>query len=81
MKQKNVVGPHVRLARKTAKPSITQSDLAARLEVLGIKLDQSAISKIEKGERPVLDYEVTTLAKALKVSVSWLLGETNDSNH
>jgi transcriptional regulator with XRE-family HTH domain len=52
-------------------------DLAARLQVLGFKIDQSTVSKIEQGHRPVLDLEVVALAKALKVSASWLLGEAD----
>jgi len=73
--QRNVVGKRVREARKQAKPPITQEDLVARLQVLGLKVDQSTISKIEQGSRPVFDFEVVALAKALKVSVAWLLGE------
>ncbi|GAI22010.1 unnamed protein product [marine sediment metagenome] len=73
--QRNVVGKRVREARKQAKPPITQKDLAARLQVLGLKVDQSTISKIEQGIRPVLDFEVVALAKALKVSSVWLLEE------
>ncbi len=75
--QRNVVGPKIRQARKQAKPIVSQIDLAARLQVLGLKIEQSAISKIEQGHRPVLDYEVVALARALNVSVAWLLGETN----
>ena len=57
-----------------AKPVITQRDLAARLEILGLNIDQIKISKIEQGIRPVYDYEVAKIAKALKVSAGWLLG-------
>ena len=73
MENKNVVGARVRQARRKAKPPITQTDLVARLQVLGVKIDQSAVSKIESGQRPVLDGEVVALPKALKVSVAWLL--------
>ncbi len=45
----------------------------ARLQVLGIKIDQTDISKLETGLRPVLDTEIVALAEALKVSVGWLL--------
>ena len=62
-------------ARNQAKPPVTQKDLVARLQVLGLKVDQSTISKIEQGTRPVFDFEVLALAKALKVSVAWLLQE------
>lgn len=71
--QRNVVGKRVREVRKQAKPPITQKDLVARLQILGLKVDQSTISKIEQGTRPVSDFEVVVLAKALKVSVAWLL--------
>lgn len=71
--QRNVVGKHVREARRQAKPPITQEDLVARLQILGLKVEQSTISKIEQGIRPVFDFEVVVLAKALKVPVTWLL--------
>lgn len=74
-----MVGARVRQARKVAKPSITQSDLVARLQLVGIVIDQSTLSKIENGQRPVTDIEVAALAKALKVSVSWLFEETENS--
>ena len=73
---KNIVGPRVKHARKAAKPQITQLDLVARLQALGLSIDQSGLSKIENGQRPVTDIEIAALAKALKVSVAWLFGET-----
>ncbi len=77
MEKRNIVGTRVRQARKVAIPPITQLNLAARLQVLGLSIDQSGLSKLESGRRPVSDVEVAALAKALKVSVSWLLGETD----
>ena len=73
MEKRNIVGARVRKARKAARPSITQTDLVARLQLLGIVIDQSGVSKIENGQRPVSDVEVVALAKALKVSAAWLL--------
>ena len=52
----------------------------ARLQLLGFKVDQATISKIEHGRRPVLDTEVVALSRALKVSAAWLLGE-GDAPH
>ena len=72
-----MVGVRVRQARQLAAPRVSQVDLAARLQLMGLKIDQSAVSKIEQGHRPVLDLEVVALAKALKVSASWLLGEVD----
>jgi len=45
-----------------------------------MQIDQSGLSKIESGHRPVTDVEVIALAKALKVSVAWLLKETDPSS-
>lgn len=77
MEKRNVVGHRVRQARGTVKPRLTQIDLAARLQLLGISIDQAGVSKIETGRRPVSDIEVAALAKALKISVSWLFEETD----
>jgi transcriptional regulator with XRE-family HTH domain len=74
----NIVGSRVREARLRAKPSITQEDLVARLQVHGLtQIDQAKISRIESGARPVYDYEIVPLAKALGVSIGWLLGESS----
>jgi transcriptional regulator with XRE-family HTH domain len=76
MKKKNIVGTRIRKARLDAKPPITQSDLVARLQLEGLKdIDQPIVSRIEKGERLVTDYEIKAIAKALKVTVGWLLNE------
>lgn len=75
MKERNIVGPRISQARNAAKPPITQLDLVARLQVLGLTIDQSALSKIENQQRPVTDLEVDVLAKALKVSVQWMFGQ------
>ena len=75
MNTRNIIGSRVSQARKTATPPITQTDLIARLQILGLKIDQSTLSKIENQQRPVTDIEVVALAKALKVSISWLFEE------
>jgi hypothetical protein len=49
------------------------NELVARLQLQGIKIDQVTLSKIENGTRPVFDYEVVALVKALKVATEWLL--------
>jgi transcriptional regulator with XRE-family HTH domain len=71
VESRNIVGPLVRQARLAARPKLTQKELVARLQVLGIIIDQSGLSKIENGQRPVSDIEVAILAKALKVPVAW----------
>ncbi|HEV2694735.1 MAG TPA: helix-turn-helix transcriptional regulator [Verrucomicrobiae bacterium] len=69
---RNVVGARIREARLKQRPSVSQDDLAGRLAGLGVSLDRSAISRIESQERYAMDYEVSAIAKALKVSISSL---------
>ncbi len=78
MSPKNIIGERVRLARRRAKPPITQIDLAARLQTLGLQVDQAAVSRIESGSHEVTDVEVAMIAKALGVTVGWLFGESEE---
>ena len=70
--KKNICGDRVHEAR--CKLRLTQSDLAAQLQINGIIIERDSVSRIEIGTRFVADYELRELAKILKVSVSWLLG-------
>lgn len=70
---KNIIGPRVKEIRHMSKPIITQENLSAKLELMGISLDRLSISRIESGNRFVTDYEVVALSKALNVSIYWLL--------
>ena len=71
--KKNICGDRVHEAR--CRLRLTQSDLAAKLQVSGINIERDSISRIEIGTRFVADYELRALASLLKVSVAWLLGE------
>lgn len=68
---KNICGNSIHEAR--CKMRLTQSDLAAQLQINGIMIERDSISRIEIGTRFVADYELRELAKILKVSVDWLL--------
>lgn len=70
--KKNVFGPAIREARKKAKPPITQDELSARLATKGLILDRSAISRIEKQERYLMDYELITICEALRIKLAEL---------
>ncbi len=70
--KKNICGDRVHEAR--CKLRLTQSDLAARLQVNGIIMERDSISRIEIGTRFVADYELRELSKILGVTVNWLLG-------
>ena len=71
--KKNVCGERVREARN--KKRLSQSDLAAQLQVKGIIIERDSISRIEIGTRFVADYELMVLADVLDVPVEWLLGK------
>ena len=71
---KNIVGGRIKRARQ--KLMLSQSNLAAKLQLEKITLDQKAISRIETGDRFVADYELLAFSKVLKVSVQWLLTES-----
>lgn len=79
MIRRNIIGGRVRLYRKRANPIITQADLAARVQTEGLRLGRVAISKIETGYRKVTDVEALVIARALGVSVCWLMSENDDT--
>lgn len=76
-RERNQIGRRIRQARLKSKPPVSQDDLAGRLAARGIALDQTAIPRIENQTRYLMDYEVAAIARALKVSVAWLLGEVS----
>ena len=67
----NLSGERVRQERERLK--LSQEKLAAKLQLLGIDVTQKSVSRIETGDRVVADYELLALAKALDVSVEYLL--------
>jgi len=75
--QRNLIGARIRKVRLACKPPVTQDDLAGRLAARGVIMDQTAVSRIENQTRYLMDYEITAIAKALKVSVATLFGETH----
>lgn len=48
-------------------------ELLAKLEMEGLQISESTLSKIECGNRGVSDFEVVAFADALNVTVGWLL--------
>ena len=69
----NISGKKIRELRE--KRQLTQAQLAAKLQVEGIPLQQKSISRIEDGSRVVADYELKIFAKVLQVSLDFLLEE------
>ena len=67
---KNITGKKIRAVRR--KKKITQIQLAARLNTLGIDFDQTAISKIENQTKVLLDFEAKAIAQALGIPIEKL---------
>ena len=74
--KKNLCGDRIREAR--LKRRMSQSELAAKLQLEGITLERDSISRIEIGTRFVTDYELKVFAQILKVEVEWLLEEEEE---
>lgn len=69
----NASGQKIHELRK--KMGITQGQLAARMQVQGIILEQKSISRIETGERVVPDYELRAFARVFGVRMEDLMEE------
>lgn len=70
---KNVISKNLKLYR--VKSNLTQADLAAKMQTMGVNIDQQMISRIESNLRFVTDYEFAVLCKILNVIASEMLGE------
>lgn len=69
---RNIAGARVEQRRKTI--GMKQKDLLTQLQVRGVDLNASGLSKLEGQIRSINDYELVALADVLGVSVNWLLG-------
>ncbi len=77
--KKNVVGPRIRESRYRGGQRVSQTELAARLQAVGVDLDPSAISRIENQERLVTDIEILAICEVLGVPVELLFEAQSDS--
>lgn len=71
--KKNICGENIHKARKQNK--LSQTNLAAKMQVEGVNIGRDSISRIESGARFVSDYELKKFAQVLNVSSSSLLGD------
>jgi len=69
---KNIISTKLREIRRKRK--LSQSDLAAKLQIMNVNIDQQMISKIENNGRQVTDYELACICKCLSVTPNDLLG-------
>ena len=70
--ERNIVGARVEEARKSI--NMKQKDLLTQLQVRGVELNASGLSKLEGQLRYVTDFELVALSDVLGVSIDWLVG-------
>ncbi len=74
----NLCAERVRLGRALQRPPMTQEDLARKIQLMGAEdMTKLIISRIEKNQRHVCDAELRILARALNVSMEWLVGDAD----
>ena len=66
----NIVGKKIENLRKSL--GIDQKDFVARIQVLGVNIDDSSYSKLEGQIRKISDRELYAIAKALNVTIDSL---------
>lgn len=69
----NIIAESLRRLRK--EKGLSQEELAAQLQLMGVDIDQRLISKIERNERFVKDYELACLCRVLDVTERELLAD------
>ncbi len=69
----NISGSIIRDLREHA--DLSQEQLAARLQLAGLSLNQKAVSRIETGDRVVPDFELIYFSEVLDVPVCRLLNK------
>ncbi len=72
---RNLIGTKVEEARK--KKGMKQKELLAQLQVRGVDMNASGLSKLEGQIRSVTDIELVALSDILEVSIEYLLGREN----
>lgn len=70
---RNISGSRVEQRRKEI--GMKQKDLLTQLQVRGIDLNASGLSKLEGQLRSINDFELVALADVLGVSIDWLVGK------
>ncbi len=66
----NASGGKIKALREEA--SLSQEQLAAKLQLMGLNLNQKAVSRIETGERVVADYELLYFSELFRVPLEAL---------
>ena len=74
----NLISHNLRQLRN--KQKLSQEELAAQMQLLGIDINQQLISRIERNQRFVKDFELVGFCKVLNVTEGDLLSGFYDSH-
>ena len=69
---KNIIGK--RLLERRKEYGLNQKDLLTKLQLKGIEMSSSSLSKIEGQQRTVKDYELAAFCEILEIDACELLG-------
>lgn len=69
--KRNLSGPRVRALREDLQ--LSQEELIAQLQLLGMDAERGVIKRIENGDRAVSDLELQILARFFNVSYQYLI--------
>ena len=67
----NICGKNIMVLRKNL--NLSQSQIAEKMQLIGIDIDKNAIQRIECGKRFVTDIEILAFVKVFNVSFEQLL--------
>lgn len=73
----NIIGPLIKETRICQ--NLTQEELAIRMQLECIEMSQKTISRIEKQERFVTDFELLVFLKVLKLDIQQILSIPQDN--
>lgn len=68
MKKRNLIGTNLKKYRKLQ--NLSQENFVAKLSLMGFNLEQSVLSRIERHNREVYDYELFYFAKILNITIN-----------
>lgn len=79
--KRNFIGKNIKKFRIDR--NLSQENLTGKLNILGLNIDRSALSRIENQQRELYDYEIFFFSKALGINVELLfkdidIGEKNE---
>ncbi len=73
----NVISKALKMNR--IRNDLSQAQLAAKMQTLGVNIDQQMISKIEHNARIVTDYELALFCRVLGVSMEEMLSDFREN--